>query len=156
MGLDMYLYATKCFYASKWINEEETEKTNKIYEFFGGSKFLDEDRLNIAEVKIQIAYWRKANAIHKYFVDNCAGGKDECQPIYVEREQLEKLLNLCKTVLEDHSKAEELLPSQSGFFFGSTDYDEFYFSDLENTATTLEEILKDAPEDWEFEYQASW
>jgi hypothetical protein len=112
--------------------------------------------MQFAEVKLQIAYWRKANAIHKYFVDNCANGKDECQDTYVEREQLEDLLNRCKTILEDHSKAEELLPSQSGFFFGSTDYDEWYFHDLEQTVPVLEKILKESPEDWEFEYKASW
>jgi hypothetical protein len=158
MGLDMYLYAKKFVTTSSWSGEEESSKVKEIADMMNGNDFLMEGEydLQFAEVKLQIAYWRKANAIHKYFVDNCADGKDECQDTYVEREQLEDLLNRCKTILEDHSKAAELLPPQSGFFFGSTDYDEWYFHDLENTVPVLEKILKESPEDWEFEYKASW
>jgi hypothetical protein len=106
---------------------------------------------------VQVAYWRKANAVHKFFVD-LAGGKDECQDIYVERENLQELLNRCDTILEskDVEKAKELLPAQSGFFFGSTEYDEWYFLGLENTQEVLTKIIKDAPKDWEFYYSASW
>jgi hypothetical protein len=156
MGLDMYLYAKKFVSSSSWAKEDDRKKIKSIARLMKGTKFLIEDDLQFAEVKLQVAYWRKANAIHKYFVDNCAGGKDECQDTYVEREQLQDLLNRCKTILEDHSKAGELLPSQGGFFFGSTDYDERYFSDLQSTVPVLEKILKESPEDWEFEYKASW
>ena len=58
--------------------------------------------------------------------------------------------------MKDHSRAEELLPAQSGFFFGSTEYDEWYYQDLEYTIPLLKKILKDAPKTWEFEYRASW
>jgi hypothetical protein len=156
MGLDMYLYARQFVSASSWAGEKESSKVKEVANMMNGNNFLMEDSLQFAEIKLQVAYWRKANAIHKYFVDQCAGGKDECQDTYVEREQLQDLLNRCKTILEDHSKAGELLPSRSGFFFGSTDYDEWYFYDLEQTVPVLEKILKDAPRDWEFEYQASW
>jgi len=156
MGLDMYLYARQFVSASSWAGEKESSKVKEVANMMNGNNFLMEDSLQFAEIKLQVAYWRKANAIHKYFVDQCANGKDECQDTYVEREQLQDLLNRCKTILEDHSKAGELLPSRSGFFFGSTDYDEWYFYDLEQTVPVLEKILKDAPIDWEFEYQASW
>ena len=43
--------------------------------------------------KEEIAYWRKANAIHGWFVRNCADGVDECQPIAVSREALNHLRN---------------------------------------------------------------
>jgi hypothetical protein len=165
MGLDMYLYASQSFYATKYLSCEQTdrqkqdcENTKQVAEMMGGMEFLEtgDSFFQPCKVRLQIAYWRKANQIHKYFVDQCARGKDECQDTYVEREQLEDLLNRCRTILEDHSKAEELLPSQSGFFFGSTEYDDWYFKDLEDTVPILEKILKDAPEDWDFIYQASW
>ena len=54
----------------------------------------------------------------------------------------------------DARVAKELLPTQEGFFFGSTDYDEYYYSDLQDTKQILEEALKDAHAD--FEYCASW
>jgi len=165
MGLDMYLYATQFFSAAKYTNYEETErqkeenaKVQEIANLMNGNDFLKtgDSFLQFAEMKLQVAYWRKANQIHKFFVDVCADGKDECQDTYVSHENLEDLLNRCKTVLEDHSKAEELLPSRSGFFFGSTDYDEWYYKDLEDTIPVLEKILSHAPESWEFEYKASW
>ena len=43
-------------------------------------------------------YWRKANQIHKWFVDHCQDGIDDCREAYVSDEQLEELLNLCKKV----------------------------------------------------------
>jgi hypothetical protein len=60
-------------------------------------------------------------------------------------------------VLEFPERAEELLPTQSGFFFGSTDYDEGYKQDLEYTVERIEKILNDsALEKCEFYYQSSW
>jgi hypothetical protein len=67
-----------------------------------------------------------------------------------------ELIDLCKRVLADNSLAEELLPSRAGFFFGSTEYDEWYFGDIEQTVTMLETVLRETPEDWTFAYQSSW
>lgn len=158
MGLDMYLYAKQFAAASSWSGEDDVKKVKSVARMMKGNKFLmnEEHGLQFAEIKLQIAYWRKANQIHKYFVDKCADGKDECQDTYVERDHLEDLLWRCETILKDRSRAEELLPSQSGFFFGGTEYDEWYFQDLENTIPVLKKILKDAPKNWEFEYKASW
>jgi hypothetical protein len=75
----------------------------------------------------------------------------------VEREQLEDLVKQCEAALVAKDKAETLLPTQSGFFFGSTDYDEWYFEDLKATVTTLKAILANkAFDDFEFSYRASW
>ena len=71
------------------------------------------------------------------------------------QEKLEELLELCKKVNADNSLAEELLPSASGFFFGGTGYDEWYFNDINHTIEIIEECLEDASAD-EFEYNASW
>lgn len=153
MGLDMSLFASK----SEFLPKGDSEAFDKIKSILNADEFMNELLLGTMDVRIEIAYWRKANQVHKFFVD-LAGGKDECQDIYVEREDLEELLNRCNTILEnrDVEKAQELLPTQSGFFFGSTEYDEYYFEDLEQTRKTLSKILKDAPKDWDFYYRASW
>lgn len=114
----------------------------------------------------EIGYWRKANHIHNWFVDNCADGVDECQKIYVSREQLEKLRRLCIEVLanrDNPKKASELLPCAEGFFFGSSDYDEYYYDNVEDTVRILDaaiEIIDSKPEEdwseWHIIYQASW
>lgn len=88
----------------------------------------------------EVGYWRKANQIHQWFVDNVQGGIDGCDPYIVKKDKLEELLGLVNVVLADHSKTEELLPIQAG---SGTDYDEYYFKDLEQTKEILEKVLKD-------------
>ena len=106
---------------------------------------------------VQVLPTRKANAIHAWFVENCQEGRDECQETWVGREQLQALVEVCKQVLSDKKKAAELLPSASGFFFGSTEYDEWYYQDVEYTVTRLEKVLADpALQKCDFYYQSSW
>ena len=136
----------------------------------------------------KVAYWRKANAIHGWFVKNVQNGIDECQESVVTREQLNELLLVCHEVIKatnlieghvyngSHANAEtnfkmvddyvegrviaepeiieQLLPTQEGFFFGSTGYDEYYFEDVKDTVQQLQKAL--VLEFQEFVYQASW
>jgi hypothetical protein len=57
---------------------------------------------------VNVAYWRKVNAIHKWFVDNTQGGVDECQPSSVSREQLDELVRVCKEIVA----GSELVPAR--------------------------------------------
>jgi len=102
------------------------------------SKNIKEDSENAWE---EVMYWRKANQIRQWFAMNLEDGVENCHRSYVTKEDLERLLTDCNTVLNDHSKADELLPTSSGFFFGSTDYDEWYFKDLKETVKSLEKII---------------
>ena len=154
MGLDMYLSGKR--FMSKYFDAEDTGKIEAINEVFGLEGQEDGD-YGAQEVTFRIGYWRKANQIHKWFVDKCQDGVDECQETWISREQLMELRDTCKTVLGDMSKAGELLPSASGFFFGSTDYDEWYKQDLEYTVERIDKILADkALEKCDFYYQSSW
>ena len=99
-------------------------------------------------------YWRKANAIHAYIMDNHAEGDDSTH-VELSRFSIRVLRNRCLDVLSDRGLAQELLPTQSGCFFGSTEYDEDYFEELERTEKELTEVLRDGT--WNYlEYQASW
>ena len=100
-----------------------------------------------------IITWRKANAIHKFFVENCQEGNDNCQRHYVSESDLENLLEIINQILEIKTpvaremKAEELLPTDiEGCFFGSKEYDDWYYQDLKRTKDTLDKL---------FEYQAT-
>lgn len=157
MGLDMYLYIGNTF--SKYSPVDGNDKVKSVAKMLNAEDFIKEDGIQFANVKLQVAYWRKSNAVHQYFVDTCAEGKDECQEIYVGLENLEDLKNRCEKILENHDLASELLPTQSGFFFGSTEYDEYYFKDLKDTIkqiTPVIERLKDKNCMWDVYYQASW
>lgn len=79
----------------------------------------------------QIGYFRKVNFLVKYFEDTCGLDVEKQFSLRIDKEDIEELKNRCKEVLDDHSKAEELLPTMEGFFFGSTDYDEYYFEDVQ-------------------------
>jgi hypothetical protein len=134
MELDMYLTADR--YLSRYSEEDKNtlEELSKVK-----SCLLSDFR--ISNITYDLAYWRKANAIHNWFVKECQGGVYECQKTWVSIEQLKKLRDVCKIVLEDHSQAERLLPTGAGFFFGSTDYDEYYYQDLAQTVDIIDKIL---------------
>jgi hypothetical protein len=44
--------------------------------------------------------------------------------------------------VKDPSTAKELLPTSSGFFFGSYDYDEYYVDDIKNTIDIITKVLE--------------
>ena len=156
MGLDMYLSAKR--YISKHFNEGDTERAEAIQKLFPELANIQGrfgDASPVKEVSIDAGYWRKANAIHDWFVREVQGGEDECKPHYVDREQLLALKEACEQVLADKQKAPELLPTANGFFFGSTDYDQYYFEDLESTVEIIDRCLA-LPTSWDFEYRSSW
>jgi hypothetical protein len=135
MGLDQYLYAKK--YTSDSAIFNKAEMFDQLKQTLGTDVAFLTRELPSISVEMKVGYWRKSNQIHQYFVDNCQDGEDNCREYYVDREKLAELLDLCKQVLADRSKADELLPSQSGFFFGSIEYDEWYFSGLTDTVEIL-------------------
>lgn len=154
MGLDQYLHAKKFASNAEWQSEESRQLFASIMEIANVSEFVDGD-FPTASIGVKVAYWRKQNAIHNWFVQNCQNGEDDCQTVFVGREQLEELRDVCRKVLADPTLASELLPTASGFFFGSTDYDEWYTRGLTYTADKIDKLLTMSDE-WYFYYQSSW
>jgi hypothetical protein len=144
MGLDMYLNA------KRYLWDADKDIKDKI-----ADEALPEIKAEIKTIIVKAAYWRKANAIHKWFVDKIQDGADDCREYNVTLEQLQDLVALCKEVLSNKEKALELLPPINGFFFGSNETDDWYWESLENTITQLEECLK-WPAEWDFYYDSSW
>ena len=108
----------------------------------------------------EIYYWRKCNQIHNWFIRN--GNLDEDYnagdpSLVIDKDLARKFIDELKIVIEDHSKAEELFPTASGFFWGNTAYDDWYFNDLKNTYTAL--IGEFVNTDWDnehWEYNCWW
>jgi len=105
----------------------------------------------------EVAYWRKANAIHGWIINN-SKAVDDCTPIHVSKNALIQLRDDCQKVLDEGTEetALELLPPASGFFFGSTEIDDWYWQDIKETVTKLTKIIDNTIDDQEFEYYASW
>lgn len=153
MGLDMYLY--KKNYVKNW-DFMGPEERHEITITKNGEEVKTINKEKIVYIIEELAYWRKFNALHKWFVDNCQEGIDDCRNAYVDRSDLETLLNTLREVSADHSKASELLPVGYGFFFGSDQYDEYYFANVDDTIKTLEEIIKNDADVCEYTYSSSW
>lgn len=145
MGLDMYLEAKR--YLSEY-DEGEKKLSEKL-------TTLCETSFQVKAVSLEVMYWRKSNAIHKWFVDNCQDGIDDCRDGGVSRTQLGKLRDVCRKVLDVPELASELLPSQEGFFFGPMGYDERYYSDLGRTVEAIDKALI-LPSGWFFSYSSIW
>lgn len=155
MGLDQYLTAKIHLSEGKWRTPVEREQYRAVLEAVEAPTVQTE--MPMASVEMNVAYWRKENAIHEWFVQNIQDGEDNCAEYYVSHEQLENLVETCQKVLDNPGLADELLPTASGFFFGSTDYDEWYFSGLAYTVKTLTELLNNQEfKGWHFYYQSSW
>ena len=148
MGLDMYLYK------KEFVNPVK-EDENKIIEW---KNVFSKDEINSVELKevsyivLEVGYWRKVNAVHRWFVENIQHGVDNCATYYVNYAQLQELKELCLKALSDRDRAFEYLPPQSGFFFGSVEPDEWYFRGLEDTVKIISKLSPDG----EYEYHSSW
>ena len=151
MGLDMYL--TKEIYVGQQYKHRNVKG---IIEITVNDKKVDLSIEGLESLKYTAGYWRKANAIHNYFVQKHADGVDECQDIEVSSKELLELRDICQKVLKDNSLAGELLPAQSGFFFGNTDYDQYYLEDLTATIKIIDDAVEKFGEDEYFTYRASW
>ena len=178
------MYLTKRTYVKNWnwIKPEDKHLVTVLKD----GKPTDIKPERISQIIEDVAYWRKAYAIHRWFVDQVQDGNDDGGEHYVTEQQLRELLSLCTQVLDaselvngevtngytfedgkkqpivekgklikDPSKARDLLPTQDGFFFGSTDYDESYIQDVEYTKNVLDGLLAETSGD-EYYYSSSW
>lgn len=190
MGLDMWL--SKKHYIKNWDHMKPAER-HSVSVRRGGKRVPAIKPERVTNVVEEVAYWRKANQIHRWFVENVQDGNDDCREYYVSREQLKELLDTVSTVLRssqlvpgtvtngytmtstdegklveepiledgqrlaDPSVARAILPTQEGFFYGSLDYDQYYYEDLVYTRDTLTRALAEAEgDDAEFYYLSSW
>lgn len=176
MGLDMYVTIRHKDTQSKldayeaWENKYSYEEYERLTdeqkeEYRNSEPEYDDDMYGK-----QLMYWRKANQIHNWFVQNCQGGVDDCERYVITVADLLKLKELCEKILtmtemrkemrylsfgarekeevdilyltdEGIKFASEHLPTRDGFFFGLTEYDDCYVWDLENTVEQINAAL---------------
>ena len=165
MGLDMYLSARKHLEKINWQALRDNadlsySSPEAVYPKFNDLMELTQladvaTDIYGASVEVTCAYWRKANQIHKWFVDNVQQGEDDCGDYYVSHEKLKELLTTCQQAL--FNKDPNLLPPQAGFFFGSYDIDEWYWRDIKDTIKQIDRVLA-LPElsKLSFYYTSSW
>ena len=152
MGLDMYLYAKR--YVSEY-SEDTKEVSKQLQEI---TKGVRGEMGNLQYIVTEAMYWRKANAIHNWFVKNVQYGIDDCREYNVPIEKLQELLTVIKTCIKKPKKIPELLPPTSGFFFGSAEIDGYFIDSLKRTRDRLIYLIEQSHGGyiWEFSYRSSW
>ena len=158
MGLDI------TFYKAKRLKDNETkERLEEIRKELAAEYLKSIDERNSKLIKEledekekinpwnEVAYFRKVNFLIPFF-----GYEENCSNIEIDKYQVEDLIEACKEVLANHDKASFFLPTQAGFFFGSTDYDDWYFDDVQNVKEKFEEILADFDRDEDILLMHCW
>lgn len=160
MGLDMYLEA-QVYVGGQYDHRNVTGKI----EIEINKMVLPISTHDVASIGINIGYWRKANAIHNWFMTQTQNDYSEDCTAGAPKElliaDLQNLAVLCEKVLAYPSTAKDVLPTTPGFFFGSTEYDEYYFSQLTNTLDIIDKANKlydSTPREAyiTFQYEGSW
>lgn len=150
MGLDQYIHIAKEYLEEdyyKVLGEAVKDENGEI-------AYYDEE-----SVLTEIAYFRKSNWLHGYLDRLCESKNNHdignCEYFVFNQQDLINLLDACREVVECDSIAiaEETLPPQEGFFFGSTAIDDYYFEDVQDFINTMKEYEED---DNQYVYYAWW
>ena len=124
----------------------------------------------------ELMEWRKANQIHRWIIDNSEETLEEERTTIISMGKLKELLEIINDIIHltpkekmcirlqngldfNVEKAQKLLPTCSGFFYGGTEYDEWYLEQLIETKEFLEKIINNdklGNLDRKLKYIASW
>jgi hypothetical protein len=134
MGLDMYL-----------VGNKSTSYKAEVME----------DGFPVMATQLKLGYWRKHPNLHGFIVQQFADGEDNCQEIYLSKDDLLKIIQAVK---------DDNLPYTEGFFFGAsaTKDDEYYLEEKNGTIEIFEKALAwiEASHDVscyrDVHYRASW
>ena len=109
----------------------------------------------------EIAYFRKVNFLQGYFENKYPDKNLNCEYVRIQKEDVEDIIERCNNILEhvtfseDKSlegviwspKAVEIakkeMPIKEGFFYGSYEYDSWFFDDVKEVKEVFEKILKE-------------
>ena len=168
MGLDMYF--SRRTYVSQFKDTRDSDGTwskrdvNNMELKIGDADLSHVNLKNVRYIEETFGEFRKFNALHSYVVDNFGGGADDCQTIYLDIDDLIKIhetLSLVKEGLSIGDKviAGETLPPKEGFFFGSTEIDNWYEQDVKEAVEVFGKIIEEhsiVGYNASYSYQASW
>ena len=159
MGLDMYLDRSKVVDGIKiWeLNPDEVKQSDPVlhkklkeYEYTkGGADYTWQSYSG------RVGYWRKANHIHKWFVDNVQNYMDDCEEYFVSKEELKKLRETCIKAIVLYNNGEwgelhKLMP------LSPIKHDEWYSKALGETIVELEKELNIENNTADYYYSSSW
>jgi hypothetical protein len=137
------------------VSEHERAKATRVVQVAGLEPFIGRESKSVMlrraddrfVVMLQVAYWRKANSIHRWFVEKIQDGVDECEPSRpITATELQELVAACEKGLAafaagDVKLAGDTVSPMSGFFFGSTEVNSYWADDLSTTIAKIKPLL---------------
>lgn len=114
MGLDIYFKARKEQIYTILDKESMNKSEQSIYGEFDHidtpdilKAFDNNARSKLVSVKTDfpIGCFRKFNALHGYIVDKCAGGVDDCKEIVINKQTIEKLIEIFDNIIKARQKS---------------------------------------------------
>lgn len=150
MGLDQAIRRVSAETAAKlieWQNTPFEEQDEENYPLAG-----DKYHTLMTEV------WegRKENHIQRAIEEITGQTVENCDYLFLTRKHVEQLVEKLQSVHADHELAQVVLPTQAGFFFGGTQYDEWYFRDIEQELEDFTKILNEWDDHARYAYWAWW
>ena len=152
MGLDQFISATI---------HVPAQKVGDVIEDNPILKKLVDDQFSLASVNFKLGQFRKFNALHGY-IESRIGGVENLQDIHIN-EIIDELYEDCKIILatkdskDGNADAIKRMPPTEGFFFGSTEVDSWYYSDVKELYDLLADLIKLSEiEGISFYYTAWW
>jgi hypothetical protein len=140
MGLDMYMKrCNRTHHTPQQLVEIDNEYTApdaeelKPFRPLHKYEYLDD----VYSIFHEVAYWRKFNALHNWFVENIQNGVDDCGTYEISRSSLDRLMADIEKTIE--GEVTDLEPV-AGFFFGSTEKDDYYWEVMERAKVKIKSI----------------
>ena len=142
---------------SRLTESQKTDYSNFLRE----QKVLEDGKPAIVESR-EIFYWRKFNALHGFIVDTFANGVDECQTIEIGKAGVAKIVSALRETARMLKAKHGLDPTKlpvkpvGGFFFGSTEIDDYYKRNIEEALEMFDNLLASLSDEETVFYEASW
>lgn len=107
---------------------------------------------NKKESDIEVAYFRKFNALQNYFEENF--DQENCEDTNLTYDIVVDLIDRLERVVKakafgNTDTAEELFPTTNGFFYGDTSYNEYYFEKIRDALRLFRQIEEEYFDDEE-------
>lgn len=126
---------------------------------------------DVEEESREVAYWRKASGILNWFDNNLSSvskknaemgsdsfdrdGVRNCIEYEVQKDEYFGLIEDCKEVLKTKEVPDDMVPIP-GFFFGSTEVDDYYWEYINDTINQLEYYADEIDWDNDQVYFSIW
>lgn len=161
MGLDIN------FFKAKRIEWNRFQKELSVYKSLPKNEQNMDDSPYRSFDPEEVGYFRKVNFLLSFF-----DYEENCEYKEISKDKLEELRHACIEIGRmkpvryeitkytyggteqvkvysdaDQKRCAELLPTQSGFFFGNTDYDQWYFNEVKEVLSWVDGVLDNLADD---------